>query len=184
MSAKSPAGAARATPARAVDAVGAPASHWAADLADQALERARVRGEQEAAVSAADAALAAVLRSSGLAYVDRLEAALASIADVVNARVGRRLLRTGRTFTGSVSLRADTGAYVACALMRLVQPDAAQPVDVEVVVQPDADPGWRTMTPYAVTVQDGALVIDGHGPEALAAFVTAPFLRTLRLGGR
>ena len=150
--------------------------HWAMAVTN------RARPVERPATHAQDAAL---VRSDGLIWVARLEAELECIAAAVNMRVGRRMLTTGRTISGSVSLQAETSAYVLFVFGFVHDDPEARTPDLEVIVQPDSRCGWRSRMPYLVAVHDGKLAIRGiGGPEAFASFVCEPWLRTLAFGGR
>jgi len=169
-----------------VSATDASAPHWSTEIVDQALEHERAERARATHAAATAATFAALIQSGGgVVWIARLVAELESTAQVVNVKVGRSWLRTQRTLSGSVSLAADT-AYVLFAPAGFVPGDpGAQEATIRVVVQPPAAACWQTEESYRVDLNAGGeLVIDGRGPEAFAAFVCTPWLRTLSFNGR
>ncbi len=166
-------------------AIEASAPHYAVDLADQVLARDRTEREHDADAAARASTLAALLRSGGEVWGDRLEAELSSIAATINARIGRPWLTMRRPRPGSLSLSTAESAYILFAPGFVDVNPESRTADLRVVVQPDASAGWRTTQTYRVDLSDaGALVIDGRGPETFAEFCCTPWLKTLQLGGR
>ena len=161
-------------------AVDTPAPHhWSEGAADHILDRERGAREEDASAAATQAQLAALIRSDGVIFRQRLAAELATIAGTINTRVGFPLLAAHTTIAAE-SLRASGGPYVLIAFSLASDPDVGV-ADVHVIVRGAT---WSTEQAYNFVNSHGALTIDGRGPEAFVLQVAAEWLRALPIGGR